>query len=213
MPKVKRKITTNEAVMGLFVRREELKNKEQSKCEIAAINDKIVVDCSFLVYSTAKSYKRFSNYEDLIQEGFVGLVRAVRKFNYRLFPNFFIYAERWIRHNIKRGASRFDIIYSPDRTRVVYGEKPETVDDFGLVAEQENHFYDKETKSKLQLVLNSLSGREKDIVERIFGLNNHPPQTLREIGPVYNLTHERIRQIKNEAINKLKNCEDLEILY
>ena len=52
--------------------------------------------------------------------------------------------------------------------------------------------------------MKSLDTREKEIIERYYGLN-YTPQTLQEIGEIFNLTKERVRQIKEKALRKLRN--------
>src|SRR5271157_1536108 len=110
---------TNNEVIKTFEEIELLK-KDKKYDKVTVLQNKIVNDLAFLVYSQAKSYRKFPNYCDLVQEGYIGLLRAVRKFDPALCSNFFFYCERWIRHSIKRAASRFDVVYCPDKKRVVY---------------------------------------------------------------------------------------------
>jgi RNA polymerase sigma factor (sigma-70 family) len=210
---------TNSEVMQLFEKIDNLKedstlSEAQKKIAVTAIQNKMIESLGFLVYSNTKQYRRFPNYEDLVQEGFIGLLRAVRKFNRNLFPNFFVYSERWIKHSIKRAASRFDVVYCPNRNRVVYAEPAETGNENNSIPEgPEETYIAKETTQKVREVLNEFSTRDREIIERIFGLDERNPQTLRDIGPTYNLTHERIRQIKNQVILKLRKNESLTELY
>jgi len=62
-------------------------------------------------------------------------------------------------------------------------------------------------KEDINEALNQLSEKEKDIIEHRFGLNNKYQMSLKEIGEIYNLTKERIRQIEKRAIQKLHNTE------
>jgi len=62
-------------------------------------------------------------------------------------------------------------------------------------------------KEDINEALNQLSDKEKDIIEHRFGLNNKYQMSLKEIGEIYNLTKERIRQIEKRAIQKLHNTE------
>jgi len=212
------KFMTNKDVIDLFVKADELKinknlSQEQIDKKVSSIHNEIIEGLSFLVYSNAKFYRKFPNYEDLVQEGFIGLIRAVKKFNYNLFPNFFVYSERWIRHCVKRSASRFDIVYNPNKSRVVYAEPAEIGAEKEDDSTPEDIFFAKETGDKIEEVLNDFPDRDHEIIKRIFGLGEFSPQTLREIGPDYGLTHERIRQIKNKVISKLRKNESLNELY
>ena len=213
-----KRFMTNSEVMRLFEKIDILKEDKiltdlQKKSVISGIQNKMIEGLAFLVYSNAKRYKKFPNYEDLVQEGFIGLLRAVRKFNYNLFPNFFIYSERWIKHNIRRAASRFDVVYCPNRNRVVYSEPSDAVKEDDAQDSPEETYFAKETTRRVREVLSEFSVRDREIIERIFGLDERNSQTLRIIGPFYNLTHERIRQIKNQVISKLHKNGSLIELY
>jgi len=211
------KFMTNKDVIGLFEKADELKSdknlpKEQLEKEVSSIHNKIIEGLGFLVYSNAKLYRKFPNYEDLVQEGFIGLIRAVKKFDRNMFPNFFVYSERWIRHSIKRAASRFDVVYNPNKNRVVYAEPADVGKEEEEEFTPEDIFFAKETGDQIEEVLNDFPDRDHEIIKRIFGLGEFSPQTLREIGPDYNLTHERIRQIKNKVISRLRKNENLKRL-
>lgn len=200
---------SNDDAMDLFRRIDELKESgdlsgDELKEQVESMQNKIVSSLSFLVYNIAKQYRSFSNYEDLVQEGFVGLIKAVRRFQWQRFPNFFVYSEQFIVHGVKRGASRFDIVYNPNRVRVVYAEPKKLLrEHIPSDDTPEGVFFCKEKAGCIDIALSEFPDRDKEIVERIFGLSGHKPQTLREIGPIFDLTHERIRQIKNKAITKL----------
>jgi RNA polymerase sigma factor (sigma-70 family) len=210
---------SNNDVIKLFKERDaivadsELTDMEKNAI-VERINNSIIEKLSFLVYSGTKLYKKFPNYEDLVQEGFVGLVKATKRFNYKLFPNFFVFAEKSIKYSVKRAASRFDIVYNPNKVRVVYSELSEREDPGDGVDTPEELFFEKETEYKISKALEGFSDRDRDIVKRIFGLGQYKKQqTLRDIGPIYDLTHERVRQIKNQVITKLRNNESLAELY
>ncbi len=62
-------------------------------------------------------------------------------------------------------------------------------------------------KEDINEALSQLTQREMDIIERRFGLNNKKQMSLKEIGEIYNLTKERIRQIEKKTLQKLNNTE------
>lgn len=205
---------SNSQAMELFKKAEEIKSgtaltQEEIDKRVKAIHDQLVTKLSFLVYSNARAYIKFPNYEDLVQEGYIGLLKAVRKFDYTRFPNFFVYAEQWVRHGIKRSASRFDVVYSPTKERVVYAEPAELGIEESDEFTPEDVFFSKERVEQISQVLDDFPERDREIVQRIFGLGGFKPQTLRDIGPIYNLTHERVRQIKNNVISKLRKNQSL----
>jgi RNA polymerase primary sigma factor len=65
---------------------------------------------------------------------------------------------------------------------------------------------DESLKSEIQTALNSLNERERNVVEASYGINQ-PELTLEEIGSKFGLTRERVRQIKEKAIRKLRNSK------
>ena len=207
--KMGNKKMSNSQAINLFKKIEVIRcNTNLSRDEISrkinSIHNKLIIELDHLVHVHTKMYINYPNYEDLIQEGYIGLLKAVRKFNYTRFPNFFVYASQWIRHSIKRAASRFDVVYSPNKERVIYAEPAELgieeVDDYTL----ENTLLSKEVAKQINLVLNDFPHRDREIVKRIFGLDGFNPQTLRDVGPIYNITYERVRQIKNNVVSKLR---------
>jgi RNA polymerase sigma factor (sigma-70 family) len=201
-------VFSNDEVIKIFKQIDLLKNDQSKSTEINKLRDEIVKSLSFLVYENTKSYRKFPNYEDLVQEGFIGLIKAVKKFDYNKYPNFFMYANQWIKNGVKRSASRFDIVYNPERKRVVYAEiEKEEIDPINV----EDIFLNKERQIKLKEIINEFSDRDKEIIKRLFGIDKNQ-QTLREIGKELDLTHERIRQIKNGLVNKLRDNKKLEEL-
>jgi len=201
------KIISNADIMDMFKEIDEFKsNSYMAEDELNSIiekkQNKIVNKLSFLVYRQTKQYRNFSNYKDLVQEGFVGLTRAVRKFEWERFPNFFVYSDWWVRHYVKYAASKFDIVYNPNKNRVVYAEPDESEPD-----ESDGPFemlFDSEKQESINEILREFPERDREIVKMIFGLGGQLPHTLREIGPKFNLTHEGVRQIKNNVLDKLK---------
>ncbi len=71
---------------------------------------------------------------------------------------------------------------------------------------------DESLKKEIDRSLNTLSSRESDIIKLYYGLNNEPPYSLEEIGKLFNLTRERVRQIKEKAIKRLKHTYRSKIL-
>jgi RNA polymerase sigma factor (sigma-70 family) len=67
-------------------------------------------------------------------------------------------------------------------------------------------------RAEIERSLSALAGREADVIRLYFGLNNNQPHTLEEIGQKFDLTRERVRQIKEKAIRKLKTSSRSEIL-
>lgn len=202
------------------------------------------------------------DFDDMYQLGYIGLLKAVERFDLEMENEFSTYATYWIRQSITRGINdssllvripvhRWDSLANLRKLEYKSEEKFNKVDYDWISKESDlpkekvmelvmvrNTFMnnvsldipvgiDEDTslgefiadedysveeiitsmdlRNSLEEILNILDGRSKDVIIKRFGLNGQEPMTLEEIGEIYDVTRERIRQIESKALRKLRH--------
>ena len=171
-----------------------------------ALNKLVEHNLRFVV-KVAKGYRdKGVSFADLISEGNLGLIHAAKKFDPNKDIKFVSYAVWWIRCYINDFITEHTVnnkeISTDTYTSYQYHE------DFINEKFEENLNNLNDRNSTIADLLICLKDRERDIIQMSFGLNGEKEMTLDEISKVTDLSMERVRQIKDNAIMKLK-CEVL----
>lgn len=185
-----------------------------TKKDINARNKLVEANLKF-VANIARNYKGLGlSYSDLIQEGNAGLFKAVDKFDPDKGYKFISYAVNWIKQSILEALNKKNSLKSaelPNETcdDVIDDKKDLTINDISLdevyldLSDDERR-REKDICDVAKFLLTGLTSREKYIVCQYNGINEKKPKTLEEIGNNLGITKERVRQINEKAMKKLR---------
>lgn len=199
-----------------LLKREEIRIGKKIKAGDRAAIEKLITSNLKFVVSIAKKYKNYGvPFSDLISEGNIGLVRAAYKFDYKKDIKFISYAVWWIRQAIQEYIKKVTLCNTKELSDISVNSNCVLVDENGdelldntmtpnILIYDEDDDLEEYKKNSVNKLLECLSNRESDIISCYFGLNDVDDLTLEEIGIKYNLTKERVRQIKEKALRKLR---------
>ena len=173
------------------------------------------------MFDIAKKYSgRGIPMQELISEGNMGLIRAIDKFDLSKNVKLITYAVWWIRQAMlealrrKKLISYVDLSIKTDNNTVIeqglYDEENtiEETEEFEDYIDSRLNGSPKIGEAQQKVIIkisDLLNDREKDIIENYYGINGKEELTLLDIGKKYNLSSERVRQIKTSAIRKLRS--------
>lgn len=190
---------------------------KKNPADTEAKNQLITSNLKFVV-NVAKCYKgRGLSMSDLVAEGNMGLLKAYSKFNPKKDVKFISYSVHWIRQTIMEAIQKRNGIdgedlpldyekqdTSVDEDYIEADNTPDIITRFIECREDNERERLNNQRSAIEALFSGLTERERDIIARYFGLSGVKGETLEEIGDSMNITKERVRQIKENAMKKLR---------
>lgn len=193
-----------------------LSKRWREKRDVMARNKLVEANLKF-VTNIARNYKGLGlSYSDLIQEGNAGLFKAVDRFDPDKGFKFISYAVNWIRQSILEALNKKNSLKSKelpnetnytdldDEMKIDLTLDDISLDDVYLDLSDDEKRREKDIYDVTKFLLTGLTSREKYIVCQYNGIDEKKPKTLEEIGKKLGITKERVRQINEKAMKKLR---------
>lgn len=187
--------------------------------DLKAQNEILTSNLRF-VFNIASRYKgNGAAISDLISEGNLGLVKAIQKFDTSKDVKFISYAVWWIRNAMqefikKRQASlniekEEEILNKPLFSKGIPDSEDEWIERRDVVLsdeeDEEKRELHKNQRKVIDTLMSKLCGREKAIIEKYYGIYGNKSKNLEELGKELGITKERVRQIKEQGLKKLRS--------
>jgi len=189
-------IVGNEEIIPIIDR---LKNTTDVKSR-KKLENKLVSRLTFLVQSRIKSHKGSPIYDDLLQEGRLGIVKAIEDFRPERGRNFFMFANWHIRTRVRRLIMRQIRIHE-----VPSGDSSF----FECTQETQDTVETDEDRKTIKEALSYLSDNDRRVLEMRFGFDGQEPCTFQQIGNTLGISRQRVQQIEANALRRLKENRSL----
>lgn len=187
--------------------------KYKENNDIDARNKLVSSNLKF-VATIAKKYQGMGlSYNELIAEGNLGLIKALDKFDASKGYKLISYSVWWIKQSIIEAINKRNIIDAEDipyktvdENDDIYDDTEETLPSELYSDEQQKKDNQNDEKTTVGFLMNFLSDKEKNIINKYYGLNGEKAKTLEEIGDELGITKERVRQINKNSFAKMRSA-------
>lgn len=174
------------------------------------MENKLVMSLSYLVKSVIFKYKKYNNYDDLYQEGMVGLIKAVRQYNSDMSFHFSRYALLWIRTCVMRSIKKINVVSAASSSNIIVKVIYEVNDeDIILNNTLEKNMLLNEQIVRVNRIITTLPEKHQRIVKMRYGLEDVKEHNLQELASNFNMTREGIRQLEGRILKKIKNNKSI----
>jgi len=183
------------------------------------IRDRVIKGALKFVIAEARRHPRSKDraaFQDLIAAGNIGLLRALEKFDLDQGTRFLTYAGWWVRHEMREQNKHLNICHIPTHasskgiSAPIPVEYTDAIVPVELTEDAASALHSKQNTLKL-LDISVLNTHERFIIKACFGIET-APKTLRQVGKLLVITGERVRQLRETAITKMRNAANTQQL-
>ena len=163
----------------------------------------IIKKLSYLIYAKIKTYKKETYYNDLLQEGNIALLKAIKDFNINRGSNFFTIASWYLSNHIR------DFLKGIKNKEVVCENIEQFVKDH--IKSPQDYYEKIECEKLIKNAILSLPKMERYVVVMRYGFFDSREYTLKEIGEMFSVSKQYVEQVEKKAVLRLRKKIDKEL--
>lgn len=174
--------------------------KSTTGVEHTNVENLLIKRLSYLVYKRIQGYKEQPYYDDVLQEGIIGLIQAFTKFDPLKGPNFFKIAKWYISTRVRNFLKENNKFYGEGREVLT-----DKLDHFLSTEDTIEQKFEKLQEYQLiREAIAKLPDIEQSVIYLRFGIGDDDPQTMQQIGEKFSVSRQRIDQIQSSALRKVR---------